>query len=55
MVEKAPARVVADGNIITGRGPGTAVDLGLAIVGKLLGDDAAQKLGTEFQYLEEGE
>ena len=53
MVEKAPARVVADGNIITGRGPGTAIDLGLAIVGRLLGDDAAQKLGVDFQYLDE--
>ena len=55
MVEKAPARVVADGNIITARGMGTALDLGLAIVGRLLGDDEAQKLGVEAQYLEEGE
>lgn len=53
MVESAPARVVADGNIITARGMGTAIDLGLAIVGKLLGDDEAQRLGTDAQYLDE--
>lgn len=52
-VETAPVRAVADGNIITSRGPGTAIDLGLAIVGKLLGDDEAEKLGADFQYLEE--
>lgn len=54
-VESAPARVVADGNIITSRGMGTALDLGLAIVGKLLGDDEAQKLGVDAQYLEADE
>lgn len=53
MVEKPPVRVVVDGNIITGRGMGTAIDLGLAVVGRLLGDDAAQSLGLEIQYLEE--
>lgn len=52
MVESAPARVVADGNIITARGMGTALDLGLAIVGKLLGDDEAEKLGVDAQYIE---
>ena len=52
-VESAPARVVADGNIITSRGMGTAIDLGLEIVGNLLGDDTAERLGIDIQYVEE--
>ncbi len=55
IVESAPARVVSDGNIITARGMGTALDLGLAIVGKLKGDDEAERLGVDAQYIEAGE
>jgi protein DJ-1 len=35
-------RVVADGKIVTSRGPGTAVEFALALVEKLLGAPAAQ-------------
>ena len=37
---------VADENLITGRGPGCAVDFGLAIVEHLKGADLAQELRT---------
>lgn len=40
--EKAPA--VADGNVITGRGAGCAIDFGLAIVGHILGPEAVAKV-----------
>ena len=36
--------VVVDGQIITGRGPGWAVDFGLAILAKLNGQDVADKV-----------
>ena len=39
---KAPC--VADGNLITGRGPGCAVDFGLAIVEHLKGTDLAKEI-----------
>ena len=51
-VQKSPARVVADGNIFTARGMGTAIDLGLALVGKLLGEDKAERLGVDIQYID---
>ena len=38
--------VVSDGNIITGRGPGWAVEFGLAILAKLKGQDVADKVKT---------
>ena len=37
-------RVVIDGNIITSRGAGTAVEFGLAIAGHLAGEEAAQQV-----------
>lgn len=36
--------VVEDGNILTSRGPGTALCFGLALVRKLLGEEKAQKI-----------
>jgi len=40
----AAERVVEDGNIITSRGAGTAVDFGLALVQRLFGEAAAQEV-----------
>jgi protein deglycase len=37
-------RVVEDGNLITSRGAGTALDFGLALVGRLFGPVAAQEV-----------
>lgn len=51
-VQKAPARVVEDGNIFTARGMGTAIDLGLALVGKLLDEEKAESLGADIQYID---
>ncbi len=39
-------RVVVDDNLITSRGPGTALSFALAIVEKLIGKELAQKIGT---------
>lgn len=36
--------VVVDGNIVTSRGAGTALELGLELVRQLLGDEAAQQV-----------
>ena len=36
------ASVVVDGNIVTSRGAGTALELGFELVRQLLGDEAAQ-------------
>ncbi|MDL2322476.1 DJ-1/PfpI family protein [Bacteroidales bacterium OttesenSCG-928-A17] len=38
--------VVIDGNIITGRGPGFAVDFGLAIVSQLAGQEKADEVAA---------
>lgn len=43
-------RVVEDGNVITSRGMGTAVDLGLALVERLLGSEASEKIASGIQY-----
>ncbi len=43
-------RVVEDGNVITSRGMGTAVDLGLALVERLLGREASEKIASGIQY-----
>lgn len=44
--------VVRDGNIITSRGMGTAIDFGLAIVEYLMGEEKAQELGKGIIYSE---
>ena len=40
----------ADGNIITSRGMGCAIDFSLKIIGKLQNDDAASKIGRQIIY-----
>lgn len=42
--------VVADGNILTSRGPGTAIDFGLAIVERLVSREAAQRVAQGMLY-----
>jgi 4-methyl-5(b-hydroxyethyl)-thiazole monophosphate biosynthesis len=39
-----PEKVVADGNVITSQGPGTAVEFGLAITEHLVGKEKAQEV-----------
>lgn len=46
----APVRVVTDGNITTSRGMGTSLDLGLELVGLLLGKEQAGQLAETTQY-----
>lgn len=43
-------RVVWDGNIVTSRGMGTAIDLGLSLVGTLVSDKIAGMLAHSIQY-----
>jgi 4-methyl-5(b-hydroxyethyl)-thiazole monophosphate biosynthesis len=39
-------RVVVDGPVLTSRGPGTAVDFGLALVARLAGEPAAREVAA---------
>ena len=41
-------RAVVDGNIITSRSAGTAMDFSLAIIGELLGKEAAERIAKEI-------
>lgn len=43
-------KVVSDGNIITSMGPGTAMDFGFALVERLCGTAAAQKLREDLIF-----
>lgn len=43
-------RVVKDGHIFTSKGMGTAIDLGLAIVEEMLGNEETEELAKTIQY-----
>lgn len=43
-------KVVVSGNIITGRGMGTAIDMGLEMVRVLKDEQTADKIGRSIQY-----
>lgn len=43
-------KVVEDGNVITSKGMGTAVDLGLALVARLVSSKTAEELAKKIQY-----
>ena len=49
--EYVPDRVVKDGNIITGRGMGTAINLGLKLVSVLISEQKADDIGKAIQYI----
>lgn len=49
--EYVPDRVVKDGNIITSRGMGTAIDLGLKLVSVLISEQKADDIGKAIQYI----
>lgn len=40
----SPERVVVDGNLITSRGPGTAAEFALVLVGKVVNPEEAEKI-----------
>ena len=42
--------VIADGNILTSRGPGTAIDFGLAIVERIVSREAALRVAKGMLY-----
>ena len=42
--------VVKDGNIITGRAAGTAIDFALEIVKELVGEEKAEKIASQIVY-----
>ena len=46
----ADERVVVDGSVLTSQGMGTATDLGLAIVGRYLGEDAVAEAKQKIVY-----
>ena len=47
---QANQNVVKDGNIITGKGMGTAIDFAAAIIAVLCGEEAAKKVLEAIQY-----
>jgi 4-methyl-5(b-hydroxyethyl)-thiazole monophosphate biosynthesis len=48
LVHALDERVVEDGNLITSRGAGTAMDFGLALVARLAGQAAADRVAAEI-------
>ena len=44
-------RVVKDGNVITSRGMGTSMDMGLELVKSLCGEEVAVKVAAKAQYV----
>jgi 4-methyl-5(b-hydroxyethyl)-thiazole monophosphate biosynthesis len=48
LVQAVEDRVVEDGNLITSRGAGTALEFGLALVARLAGQAAADRVATEI-------
>lgn len=48
--EVVDENVVVSGNIITSKGPGTAIDFALAIIAYIKGSDTADKVRTELLY-----
>jgi 4-methyl-5(b-hydroxyethyl)-thiazole monophosphate biosynthesis len=46
--EAVEQRIVVDGNCITSRGPGTAIEFALALVGALYGVEKAQEIGRHM-------
>ncbi len=44
------ASVVLDGNLITGRAPGSAIDFGLALLEILKGEDTAERVRGDMHY-----
>lgn len=49
--EHTGARVEQDGNIITSKGMGTAIDLGLALTGILVSEEEADRIAKGIQYV----
>jgi 4-methyl-5(b-hydroxyethyl)-thiazole monophosphate biosynthesis len=45
------SRVVVDGNLVTGSGPGTAMEFALAVVEKLLGAEAAREVAEALLFV----
>ncbi|HSC47964.1 MAG TPA: DJ-1 family glyoxalase III [Gammaproteobacteria bacterium] len=48
-IDYLEAAVVKDGKIITSRGPGTAMDFGLALVALLMGEEVRKKVEDRLQ------
>lgn len=47
---QAGAKAVVDGNVVTSRGMGTAVDFSLALLSQLQGQEAAEKMAAAIQF-----
>ena len=45
------SRVLVDGNLITSRGPGTAMEFAVAVVEKLMGSEAAREVAEGLLFV----
>ena len=45
------SRVLVDGNLITSRGPGTAMEVAVAVVEKLMGSEAAREVAEGLLFV----